>query len=161
MLGDHLAAVTGIPCADYLRQALCEPLGLAATELAGPPHGGGRSSVADLAAVVAELLAPRALLHPSTVAELATVQFPGLSGVVPGFGRQPTNDWGLGFEIRDSKCPHWTGAANSPATFGHFGRSRHVRLGRPGGAGWGWSCSPTPSSSSGRRTPGRRSRTLC
>jgi CubicO group peptidase (beta-lactamase class C family) len=123
VLGDHLAAATGIACADYLRQALCEPLDLGSTVLAGLPHGGGRSSVADLARVAAELLAPRKLLHPSTVAQLATVQFPGLSGVVPGFGRQPTNDWGLGFEIRDSKSPHWTGAGNHPATYGHFGRS--------------------------------------
>ncbi len=123
VLGDHLAAVTGISCADYLRQALCEPLGLASTELAGLPHGGGRSAVGDLTRVAAELLSPGRVLHPTTVAQLATVQFPGLSGVVPGFGRQPTNDWGLGFEIRDSKSPHWTGAANHPVTYGHFGRA--------------------------------------
>ena len=123
LLGDHLAAVTGIACADYLRQALCEPLGLAATALVGPPHRGGESSVGDLALVAAELLQPGRLLHTTTVAELATVQFPGLSGVVPGYGRQPHNDWGLGVEIRDAKSPHWTGSRNSPATFGHFGQS--------------------------------------
>ncbi len=123
VLGDHLATATGISCADYLRQALCEPLELAATELVGLPHGGGRSSVADLSRVAAELLAPGRVIHPTTLAQLATVQFPGLSGVVPGFGRQTTNDWGLGFEIRDSKSPHWTGAGNHPVTFGHFGRS--------------------------------------
>jgi CubicO group peptidase (beta-lactamase class C family) len=33
------------------------------------------------------------------------------------------HDWGLGFELRDAKEPHWTGARNSPRTFGHFGRS--------------------------------------
>ena len=49
--------------------------------------------------------------------------FPGLSGVLPGFGHQDPNDWGLGFEIRDEKKPHWTGSRNSPGTFGHFGRS--------------------------------------
>ncbi len=43
--------------------------------------------------------------------------------VLPGFGRQDPNPWGLGFEIRGRKHPHWTGAANDPATFGHFGRS--------------------------------------
>jgi CubicO group peptidase (beta-lactamase class C family) len=43
--------------------------------------------------------------------------------VLPGFGRQQHNDWGLGFEIRDAKAPHWTGTGNSPATYGHFGRS--------------------------------------
>jgi CubicO group peptidase (beta-lactamase class C family) len=123
VLGAHLAAATGFDPADYLRQALCEPLGLAATELAGSPAFGGRSSVADLAVVAAELLAPARLLHPTTVEALRTVQFPGLTGVVPGFGRQPACDWGLGFEIRDTKAPHWTGAGNSPATYGHFGRA--------------------------------------
>ena len=123
VLGDHLRSVTGIALPDYLHQAVCEPLGLRATALVGHPGSGARASVADLAAVAGELLSPGRLLHPSSVAELATVQFPGLVGVVPGFGRQPTNDWGLGVEVRDAKSPHWTGAGNSPATYGHFGRS--------------------------------------
>ena len=123
VLGEHLAAVTGIGVADYLHQAVCEPLGLRTTVLAGSAGHGARASVADLAAVAGELLAPGRLLHPSTVVELATVQFPGLVGVVPGYGRQPTNDWGLGVEIRDGKSPHWTGSRNSPATYGHFGRA--------------------------------------
>jgi CubicO group peptidase (beta-lactamase class C family) len=122
-VGEQLTAATGIDTADYLRQALCEPLGLTGTELLGSPASAGRSTVRDLAAVAAELLAPGRLLHPSTVEQLRTVQFPGLTGVVPGFGRQPTCDWGLGFEIRDSKSPHWTGATNSPGTYGHFGRA--------------------------------------
>ena len=38
--------------------------------------------------------------------DAATVAFPGLSGVLPGFGRQDPNDWGLGFEIRmDPRLP--------------------------------------------------------
>jgi CubicO group peptidase (beta-lactamase class C family) len=102
---------------------VCEPLGLRSTSLPGSPAAGARSSVDDLAAVAADLLAPARLLHPSTVAQLATVQFPGLTGVVPGFGRQPTNDWGLGVEIRDTKSPHWTGSTNHPATYGQFGRA--------------------------------------
>ncbi|MFL6128271.1 MAG: serine hydrolase domain-containing protein [Mycobacteriales bacterium] len=123
VLGERLDSATGIGLADYLHQAVCEPLGLRSTVLAGPAGYGARASVADLAVVAGELLVPGRLLHPSTVAEMATVQFPGLVGVVPGFGRQPTNDWGLGVEIRDSKSPHWTGSGNSPATFGHFGRA--------------------------------------
>jgi CubicO group peptidase (beta-lactamase class C family) len=55
--------------------------------------------------------------------EARAVQFPGLVGVVPGFGRQEPNDWGLGLEIRGSKSPHWTGSRNSPATYGHFGQA--------------------------------------
>jgi CubicO group peptidase (beta-lactamase class C family) len=55
--------------------------------------------------------------------EAASVQFPGLTGVLPGLGRMELNDWGLTFELRDGKSPHWTGTRNSPRTFGHFGRS--------------------------------------
>jgi CubicO group peptidase (beta-lactamase class C family) len=33
------------------------------------------------------------------------------------------NDWGLAFELRDRKSPHWTGTLASPRTFGHFGAS--------------------------------------
>ena len=53
----------------------------------------------------------------------ATVALPGLVGVLPEFGRMDPNDWGLGFELRDAKEPHWTGRRNSPRTYGHFGGS--------------------------------------
>jgi len=43
--------------------------------------------------------------------------------VLPDFGRFDPNDWGLAFELRDDKSPHWTGVRNSPRTFGHFGGS--------------------------------------
>jgi CubicO group peptidase (beta-lactamase class C family) len=82
---------------------------------------GGRGSALDLLKFARELLAPT-LVSPETLAEATSVVFPGLDGVLPGFGRCNPNDWGLGFEIRDGKDPHWTGHTNSPATFGHFGQ---------------------------------------
>ena len=91
-------------------------------ELRGSPGSGASGAVQALKAVADELLVP-ARVAPETRDEAASVQFPGLAGVLPGFGRQEPNDWGLGFELRDGKSPHWTGARNSPATFGHFGRS--------------------------------------
>ena len=78
--------------------------------------------LADLIALAGELLEPRLIVR-ETLTEATTVQFPGLVGVLPGFGRQEPNDWGLGFELKDAKSPHWTGARNSPRTFGHFGMS--------------------------------------
>jgi CubicO group peptidase (beta-lactamase class C family) len=96
------------------------------TDTTAALHGSAGSGVegtqADLLALARELLAPTRLAR-ETLDEACTVQFPGLVGVLPGFGRQEPNDWGLGFELRDGKSPHWTGAHNSPATFGHFGRS--------------------------------------
>jgi CubicO group peptidase (beta-lactamase class C family) len=83
---------------------------------------GATSTVADLTAFAGDLLRPKtvsAQMH----AEATDVQFPGLAGVLPGFGSQRPNDWGLGFEIRDGKSPHWTGSSNSVRTYGHFGQS--------------------------------------
>ena len=121
-LADHIAKAAEIPFAEYLRQAILAPLGMAATSLSGSPAAGGVSTVGDLALFAAELQAPR-LIHPSTLTEATSVVFPGLKGVLPGYGLQNPNDWGLGFELRDSKSPHWTGSSSSPRTFGHFGQS--------------------------------------
>ena len=68
----------------------------------------------------ASCMAPT-LVAPETLQEATTVAFPGLDGILPDFGRYEPLDWGLGFEIRDAKEPHWTGTSNSPRTFGHFG----------------------------------------
>jgi CubicO group peptidase (beta-lactamase class C family) len=122
-LAASLVAAQGLPVGQYFTEALVEPLGLRDTALAGSPARDGVSSVADLARVLGELLHPSGLLAPATLAELRTVQYPGLRGVLPGFGGQDPNDWGLGFEIRGHKSPHWTGSRNSPATYGHFGQS--------------------------------------
>jgi CubicO group peptidase (beta-lactamase class C family) len=91
-------------------------------ELHGSAGSGAQGTLGDLLALARELQSP-ARIAPETLAEAAAVQFPGLDGVLPGFGRQSPNDWGLGLELRDAKSPHWTGSHNAPQTFGHFGRS--------------------------------------
>jgi CubicO group peptidase (beta-lactamase class C family) len=123
LLAQTVSAATGMTFETYFHEAVAAPLTLQSTNLGEHPSRDGVSTVGDLARVVAELLSPTGLLHPSTLAEMASVQFPGLRGVLPGFGPQATNDWGLGVEIKDSKSPHWTGRLNSPGTFGHFGQS--------------------------------------
>lgn len=122
VLADHVAKATDIPFAEYLRQAVLEPLGMTGTSLEGSAAKDGVSTVDDLVRFAAEVQAPR-LLDPRTVLEAMTVVHPGLAGVLPGYGHQRPNDWGLGFEIRDGKSPHWTGGSSSPRTFGHFGQS--------------------------------------
>lgn len=125
VLAETIEAQSGIDFGRYLSEAVFEPLGMTASRLDGGAAAagfGGISTVDDLVFFAADLLAPRtvsAQLH----AEAISVQFPGLTGVLPGFGVQRPNDWGLGFEIRDDKSPHWTGTRNSPRTFGHFGQT--------------------------------------
>ncbi|GHF38697.1 CubicO group peptidase (beta-lactamase class C family) [Amycolatopsis bartoniae] len=121
-LADALAEHSGIPFAEYQSEALFVPLAMGATKLDGSPAAGAVSCLRDLVAFAAELQAPT-LLDPVTLGAATEVAFPGLNGVLPGFGHQKPNDWGLGFELRDSKTPHWTGSASSPRTFGHFGQS--------------------------------------
>ncbi|MFN0028658.1 MAG: serine hydrolase domain-containing protein [Acidimicrobiales bacterium] len=122
VLGETLAAAAHLDVATYLREAVLEPLGCAQTALAGSAAHGARGSVMDLLRVGRELLAPT-LIDQSTWQRVTGPAFPDLSGVLPGFGRHDPNPWGLGPEIRANKAPHWTGTTNSPATFGHFGRS--------------------------------------
>ena len=116
---DAIAGAADMQFSEYLRAAVTRPLGLSA-HLAGSPSWGYRSTLDDLALLAAELLEPT-LVAPETLSEATTTQFEGLTGVLPGFGRLEPNDWGLGFELRHGKRPHWTGVRNSPSTFGHFG----------------------------------------
>ncbi|OBC17164.1 serine hydrolase [Mycobacterium sp. 852013-50091_SCH5140682] len=125
LLAQAIEKESGIEFGQYLTESVFEPLGMSASTLTGGAAAagyGGTSTVADLAMFARELLRPE-LVSPAMHAAATEVQFPGLSGVLPGFGSQRPNDWGLGFEIRDSKSPHWTGLTNSPSTFGHFGQS--------------------------------------
>lgn len=122
VLADHIARATGIDFPDYLAEAVCRPLGMRSTALEGSAGHGASGSLADLAAFAGELVAPR-LLAAGTLEEAVTEQFRGLDGIVPGFGMHKPCPWGLGFELRDAKYPHWTGQHNSPGTFGHFGQS--------------------------------------
>lgn len=121
-LADTITEAAGIPFAQYLAEAVTQPLGMTATTLPGSPAAGAESTARDLARFAAELQAPT-LVHPDTLRAATSTAFPGLAGVLPGYGRQDPNDWGLGFEIRDGKSPHWTGTTSSPRTFGHFGQS--------------------------------------
>ncbi|HWN22737.1 MAG TPA: serine hydrolase domain-containing protein [Gaiellaceae bacterium] len=122
LLAQEVEERTGIAFADYLAEAVLRPLELGA-ELRGAPAEGMVGTVHDLLAFGRELLEPR-LISRETLDEATSVQFSGLKGVLPGFGRMDPNDWGLGFELRDGKSPHWTGSRNDPGTFGHFGSKR-------------------------------------
>jgi CubicO group peptidase (beta-lactamase class C family) len=122
VLAAHVEEATGHDFPDWMEQTVVQGLDLVDLEVDGSPAAGYRGTVDDLLVIGRELLAPT-LLSAELHAEMTAVQFPGLSGILPGYGRQKPNDWGLGVEIRDGKDPHWTGSHSSPRTFGHFGQS--------------------------------------
>jgi CubicO group peptidase (beta-lactamase class C family) len=126
-LAELVAERSGIPFADYLRHGVLEPLGMGDTVLdagaaSGPAAAGLSGPLADLLRLGREWATPT-LISEATHRVAVSVAFAGLGGVLPGFRRFDPCDWGLGVEIRGGKQPHWTGSANSPPTYGHFGRS--------------------------------------
>lgn len=122
VLARHVEERSGVAFATYLTESVLEPAGMANAELSGSPAAGLSGTLEDLIALARQFLEP-SVVAPETLAEACRVAFDGLSGVLPGFGRQSPCPWGLGPEIRGSKTPHWTGSRNSPATFGHFGQT--------------------------------------
>lgn len=122
LLGALVAERDGVAFEQALDLRILGPLGMAGTRLVARPSEGLQGPLPDLAAFARELLQPT-ILTRATLDEATATAFPGLPGVLPGVGRFEPLDWGLGFELRDGKIPHWTGSRNSPATFGHFGGS--------------------------------------
>lgn len=125
IIADAIRDETGMQFSEYLRAAVFEPLGMDSSRLVGSAGHAGESSAADIMAFLDEVLEPT-LLHPATVDEALTVQFPGLDGVVPGYGMQKPADWGLGFQIYghpDSRQGLWFGEAMPDDVSGHFGQA--------------------------------------
>ena len=120
VVAEHLAIQAEMPFVDYVRAAVCVPLGVG-LDPSGDPSAGMHASLDDVLSLARELLTPR-LVADETLAEMTSVQFPGLSGVLPDFGRFDPLDWGLGVQL-NSGGPSWMGAKTSPGTFGHFGGS--------------------------------------
>ena len=120
LAADAISAAAEMPFAEYLDAAVLTPLGMHDSELFGSPAHRLRTSVDDLVTFMGETRTPT-LIAAATAAEAHQTQYPALSGIVPGVGRFERCPWGLGFEIRGDKQPHWTGSNNAPGTYGHFG----------------------------------------
>ncbi len=119
VLGEHVGTHAEMPFAEYVRAAVCEPLGIG-LDPSGHAGSGMHACLEDVLALGRELLAPR-LVAPETHDEMIAVQFPGLDGVLPQFGRFSPLDWGLGVELKGAKEGHWSGSLTSARLFGHFG----------------------------------------
>ena len=122
ILGQWLQEATGTPLETWVETTVLEPLGMASVLIPGSPAHSGEGSARDLSLFARELASPR-LVSPALAERACAPVLPELDGVLPGYGRQVPNPFGLGVEVRGAKSPHWTGKGNSPQTFGHFGQS--------------------------------------
>jgi CubicO group peptidase (beta-lactamase class C family) len=120
MAAAHVAQAAAMPFADYLGDAVLAPLGMTGAALEGSPAHGIWATLDDVVRFLAEVQRP-ALVHETTADDALSAQWPELAGIVPDVGRFDPCPWGLGFEIKGAKAPHWMGAANSAPTVGHFG----------------------------------------
>lgn len=120
MLAQHVEHSTGIAFVEYIDDAVFAPLGMHHTALEGSCAKDVHSTAEDLVLFIEELRSPTLIAHETYMEAIMPV-FPELAGVVPGLGSFDPCPWGLGFEIRGQKTPHWTGTRNSSSTFGHFG----------------------------------------
>jgi CubicO group peptidase (beta-lactamase class C family) len=120
MIADAVAAAAEMPFAEYLDAAVFVPIGMDGARLQGSAAHAVWASVDDVVRFLAEAQRPT-LVHGDTAADAVRAQWPELAGIVPVVGRFVPCPWGVGFEIRGEKSPHWTGRRNSASTYGHFG----------------------------------------
>ena len=116
-----LVSSTGIPFFTYVREGLCEPLGIDVHLSGSAGHGFG-ARLGDLAVLAAEFLSPT-LISEELWDEALTPQFPELDGVVPGYGSQRPCPWGLGMVLHGEKSPHWLPDSMPAEVAGHFGQA--------------------------------------
>ena len=156
---------SSMPFADYFDEAVVDPLGLTGDEpgRARRPRDGVSIGRRPRPGRAGSCLSPHGLLHRVDARRRRrSVQYPGLRGVLPGFGAQDPNDWGLGFEIRGHKsaaldrCGQLArdvrplraerhDVLGGPGSRNRSGRARRPRLRAVGRAGLAARC-PTPSS---------------
>lgn len=122
VLGKHLEKSVGLPNTRWIDRSVTAPLGMRATTVPRSPASSGFGNAIDMTLLIEELLDPQILTQRSHSA-LTTTVLPGLRGILPGYGMQRNNAWGLGAEVKAAKTPHWTPPEASPKTFGHFGMS--------------------------------------
>jgi len=120
VLAAHLEERAAMRFEDYVRAAVCAPLGID-LDPHGDPGSGMHGCLTDVLGLGRELLAP-SLVAPETLDEMSSVQFPGLTGVLPDLGRFEPLDWGLGVQL-NTRPPSWMGSRTSSRAFGHFGGS--------------------------------------
>lgn len=118
VLASYLAEHAHMRFEDYVRAAVCEPLGLG-LDPHGDPGSGMHASLLDVLALGRELLQPT-LVATETRDEMVSVQFPGVLGVLPNHGRFEPLDWGLGVQL-NTRPSSWMGTRASDRAYGHFG----------------------------------------
>jgi beta-lactamase class C len=101
----------------------------------GPPWSGLYTTPEDIAVFGVYFLdggkgGGKPILSPAAIREMKRDHTGGVPGGFPSNPfRRPSTDpvlwrsasWGIGFDVKGAKTPHYFGELTSPATFGHIG----------------------------------------
>lgn len=107
--------------ASIFSDGLKDELGCSIT-IEGSCGSGASGTADDLILLLREIREPK-FISVEMQRFLTTPYFPELDGVLPGWGHFERNIWGVGYEIKGDKYPHWMGSKASKNSFGHFGLS--------------------------------------
>ncbi len=132
IVADILATRSGQRFERLLADEICLPLGMTGTRLEGSPAWGAVGPLRDLMTLAIELVSPD-LVREDLLAEATQTAFPGLPGVLPGFGQAAALR--LGPRVRDQGQQ---GAAldrigELAPDIRSFRALRQLHLGGPGG----------------------------
>lgn len=122
ILSEYFEHKTKVDFSQYLKEQIFSSLDMDHTYLTGPAGYAGYTNLNDMCGFLHELINP-GLISQEELDMTTTPIFPNLRGILPGFGSFKENVWGLGFEIKGDKHPHWTSPLVSSQTYGHFGQS--------------------------------------
>ena len=159
IVADIIAARSGQPFERLLADEICRPLGMTGTRLEGSPAWGAVGPLSDLMNLAVELASP-SLVDDDLMAEATRTAFPGLSGVLPGFGRQPNTTGAWGSRSGTARRRTGPGRGTRPGRSVTSG-ARAASSGSTPRPGWPAPPSPTATSTTGPNRPGPGSPTTC
>lgn len=122
LLAAVLEKKTGIEFYTWLHSQVLSPLAITEVSYTASPAWGISGKISDLAIFALEAACPQ-YLAPSFQSLWFSPFIPNLPGILPGWGHQRDNLWGLGPEIKGDKRPHWLASEFSAESYGHFGQS--------------------------------------
>lgn len=88
----------------------------------GSPAHGAHANLIALTKLVREMRQPT-FIDEEMHSQMRSIFMQNLKGVIPGWGSFKDCAFGIGYEIKSNKSPHWMGSISSDKSFGHFGQS--------------------------------------
>lgn len=88
----------------------------------GSPAYGAHANLNALSALAQQMRNPT-FIDEEMHGQMTSTYLNNLKGTIPGWGNYKDCAFGIGYEIKSTKSPHWMGSLSSDKSFGHFGQT--------------------------------------